>query len=182
MSNELTIAISGKSGCGNTVVSKMLAQRLSLKHINYTFHDMAREQGLTFETIMENAETDSHFDLSLDKTQMRLAKGGNCVLGSRLAIWFLVNAQVKVYLDGSLPVRAKRIAQRENKDVKVALHETEERDRKDHDRFYKLYGIDNNKYNFADLIVDTERGDQYYVTDTIVRHIEQRGLLPRKSG
>ncbi len=182
MSNKLTIAISGKSGCGNTTVSKLLARRLKLRLVNYTFHDMAREQGMTFETIMEEAETDSHFDLSLDKKQMQLAKDGNCVLGSRLAIWLLTYAQVKVYLDGSISARAKRIAGRENKDFKLALQETDERDRKDHDRFYKLYAIDNNNYRFADLIVDTERGDKYYVTDTIVKHIEQHGLIHRKNG
>jgi cytidylate kinase len=181
MSNKLTIAISGKSGCGNTTVSNMLARKLNLTLINYTFHDMAGELGVAFETIMQEAKTDSRYDLALDKKQMQLAKSGNCVLGSRLAVWLLVNAQVKVFLEGSLSVRAKRIARRENKDMQIALRETEERDRKDHDRFYKLYGIDNNKYDFVDLIVDTERGDQYYVTDTIAAYIRHHGLIPQKS-
>ncbi|HEY9053576.1 MAG TPA: hypothetical protein VIO60_02025, partial [Rectinemataceae bacterium] len=31
------IAISGKSGCGNTTVSRLVAKRLERRFINYTF-------------------------------------------------------------------------------------------------------------------------------------------------
>jgi cytidylate kinase len=34
MSNELRIAVSGKSGCGNTTVSRLLSQRLGIRLIN----------------------------------------------------------------------------------------------------------------------------------------------------
>jgi cytidylate kinase len=177
MSNRLTVAISGKSGCGNTSVSNLVAEKLGLRHINYTFHSIARECGYTFEEIMEKAETDSHYDLYLDKKQVELAHDGNCVLGSRLAIWLLKRAQIKVYLEASLSVRAGRIARRENKDVTMASRETDERDRKDHNRFYRLYGIDNDIYDFADIVVDTEQGDQHYVTETIIRYVRERGFL-----
>jgi cytidylate kinase len=177
MSNRLTVAISGKSGCGNTVVSNLVAEKLGLRHINYTFHNIARECGITFEEVMEKAETDSHYDLYLDKRQVQLAHDGNCVLGSRLAIWLLKHAQIKVYLEASLSVRAERIARREQKEIARAYSETDERDRKDHNRFYRLYGIDNDIYDFADLVVDTERGDQYYVTETILTYINDHGLM-----
>jgi cytidylate kinase len=180
MSNKLTIAISGKSGCGNTSVSKLLAQRLFLRLINYTFHDIAREEGLTFEEIMDRAEVDSHYDLFLDKKQIDFARGGNCVLGSRLAIWLLTDATLKVYLEASPLARAKRIAGREHKDIDAALAETNERDEKDHNRFYRLYSIDNNKYDFVDLIIDTEKGDQYYVIETIINYLIKNNLIKNK--
>jgi cytidylate kinase len=177
MSNRLTIAISGKSGCGNTVVSNMVAEKLGLRHINYTFHNIAAENGVSFEEIMDKAEMDNRYDLYLDKKQVQLADGGGCVLGSRLAIWLLKHAEIKVYLEASLRVRAARIARRENKDFSTAYKETNERDRKDHNRFYRLYAIDNTLYDFADLIVDTEEGDQYYVTHTIIDYIRKRGFI-----
>ena len=47
---ELRIAISGKSGCGNTTVSTMLAQRLGIKLINYTFRNLAKDIGFSQNT------------------------------------------------------------------------------------------------------------------------------------
>jgi cytidylate kinase len=44
---ELRIAISGKSGCGNTTVSTLLAKTLGIKLINYTFRQLAEEKGMT---------------------------------------------------------------------------------------------------------------------------------------
>lgn len=42
---EVRVAISGKSGCGNTTVSSMLAEKLGIKLINYTFRQLAAEKG-----------------------------------------------------------------------------------------------------------------------------------------
>ena len=39
---ELRIAISGKSGCGNTTVSTLLSEKLGIKLINYTFRTLAQ--------------------------------------------------------------------------------------------------------------------------------------------
>ena len=44
MTKDLRIAISGKSGCGNTTVSGLLAQKLGIKLINYTFRQLAEEK------------------------------------------------------------------------------------------------------------------------------------------
>ena len=52
---ELRIAISGKSGCGNTTVSTLLSQKLGIKLINYTFRQLAAEKGLTLAQVIENA-------------------------------------------------------------------------------------------------------------------------------
>jgi cytidylate kinase len=169
MSNELRIAISGKSGCGNTTVSRLLSERLSLQLINYTFHDMARELGLSFEEVCRLAERDNQYDLSLDRHQVELASQGSCVLASRLAIWLLEQAQLKVYLYASPEVRAGRIARRENQPPAQALREVNERDERDRQRYLRLYEIDVDDYGFADLVVDTEQLD----VDQVVERIEQ---------
>src|SRR6056297_4004390 len=105
MSNKhtgLKIAISGKSGCGNSSVSRIVAEKLNLRLINYTFHDMADEKGIDFEEFCRMAEQDFSFDRELDRKQVEMAEEGDCVLGSRLAIWVLDKADLKVYLDASL--------------------------------------------------------------------------------
>ena len=168
MSNNLKIAISGKSGCGNSSTSRIVAEKLNLKLINYTFHDIARERGISFNELWTLAENDPQYDLELDRIQVQMASKGSCVLGSRLAIWLLKDANLKVYLDAPVEVRAKRIAGREGSSYEKALKDTLERDRGDRERYIKLYNIDIDNFKFADVIIDTEEGDQFYVAERII--------------
>jgi cytidylate kinase len=172
MSNEIRIAVSGKSGCGNTTVSRILAERLGVRLINYTFHDMAKEKGISFEHLCFLAEEDTQYDRHLDRRQVELAMEGSCVLASRLAIWLLEQANLKVYLYATVDARSRRISEREGIPWERSLKDIEARDTRDHNRYLKLYGIDIDEYGFADLIVDTERGDQYYVVERIIEAIE----------
>ena len=174
MSSELTIAISGKSGCGNTTVSTLLAQRLGLRLINYTFHNMAQERGLSFEEFVRLAERDDQYDLYLDRHQVELASAGGCVLGSRLAIWLLPRADLRVYLSASLEERARRIAVREGLDPAQARRAVEERDSRDRNRYLRLYRIDIDDYRLADLVVDTEAGQAPYVVEAILAALRAR--------
>ncbi len=163
------VAISGKSGCGNTTVSRMLAERLAVPVINYTFHTMAEEEGVTFDEMCRMAESDDKWDLHLDREQVRRARRQSCVLGSRLAIWVLEEATLKVYLTAPERVRAGRIREREGGELEEVLAQTRERDRRDHARYVRLYNIDTNSYDFADLIIETDR----HAPDEIVELIRQ---------
>ncbi|MDR3200781.1 MAG: AAA family ATPase [Spirochaetales bacterium] len=151
----IKIAISGKSGCGNSTVSKLTAERLGLRMINYTFHNIADERRMDFAELRRLAETDSSWDFYLDKKQLELAAEGNCVLGSRLAIWLLKDADLKVFLDAPPEVRAERIRKREGGDSEKVYRETIERDSTDHQRFLRLYNIDNEQTGFADIVINT---------------------------
>ena len=109
----IKIAVSGKSGCGNSTVSRLLAEKLGLKLINYTFHDMAEEAGIPFEEFCRRAENDPSYDYALDDRQIRLAQNGGVVLGSRLAVWLLKDADLKVYLYAPAEIRSGRVHRRE---------------------------------------------------------------------
>ena len=172
MSSEqatLRIAISGKSGCGNSTVSRIVAQQLGLRVVNYTFKDLARDRGLGFEEVCRLAETDTQFDLTIDRMQVSLAEEGRCVLGSRLAIWLLRATALTVYLEAGLEARAERISRREGIPLDLAREKTSQRDRRDHDRYKRLYGYDVDDYAFADLVIDAEAFDQEAVADLIVK-------------
>jgi len=168
MSNNLKIAISGKSGCGNTSVSKIVAKELGLSLINFTFRNMAEERCIGFEEMCALAEKNPEHDRYLDKMLIKLSEKGNCVLASRLAIWLLKDAGLKVYLNGSIEERSRRIAKREKSDYKKAFKKTRVRDKRDQRRYFRLYNIDINEYSFADLIINTEAGDQNYVAGMII--------------
>lgn len=172
---DLRIAISGKSGCGNTTVSKLLAETLELEMINFTFRSLSAETGLSLAEIIEKAKTDDSFDIAVDTRQVEMAQKKSCVLGSRLAIWMLKNADLKVFLLASDDVRAERIHNREGGDIEEIKAFTRMRDEQDSGRYKKLYNIDNNDYNFADLIIDTAK----YTPDEIVKLIIDE-LITRK--
>ena len=177
LNKDLRIAVSGKSGCGNTTVSTLLSQALGVTLINYTFRQLAAEKGMTLAQVIESAKTDDSYDMYVDSHQVELAKKEPCVLGSRLAIWMLKEADLKVYLYASDEVRANRVFTREGGDLKQIQEFTAMRDSEDSRRYKKLYNIDNNAYSFADVIIDTAK----YTPDQIVRQIldelKKRGFI-----
>lgn len=150
------IAVSGKSGCGNSTVSALCAEKLGLRLVNFTFRQLAEERGVAFAELCRLAETDFDIDRELDRRQVEMAKESPSVLGSRLAIWMFDSAHLKVYLYASLPVRAERILRREGGSLDEKMEETYQRDQRDHDRYLKIYGIDNDDYTFADMVINVE--------------------------
>jgi cytidylate kinase len=170
----IKIAISGNSGCGNTTISKIVADRLGLQFINFTFRILAKEKGISLEEVLEKAAKDDWWDREVDSRQVQLAReSGGCVLGSRLAIWMLEEADLKVYLRASPETRAKRIVKREDGDIEAVATFTAERDRQEHARYIRIYNINNENYQFADLIIDTENLNPDAIATLIIAEAEK---------
>ncbi len=176
---EVRIAISGRSGCGNTTVSRLLAETLDIAFINYTFRTLAQESNVSLTEIIEKAKTDFSYDLAVDTKQVELARRSSCVLGSRLAIWLLPEADIKVFLTASEELRAKRIMSREGGTVEHNLQFTAMRDKEDTRRYFELYSINNTEYSFADLIVNTEIYTPDSIATLILAELEKKGLVAR---
>lgn len=163
------IAISGKSGCGNTSVSRIVAQKLNFKFINFTLRNLAQELHMSLPELLEKAKKDFSFDIQLDNKQKQLAHEANSVIGSRLAVWLFPDALLRVYLYADLETRAQRIFKREKtNNFEAILHETNERDINDYERFKQIYSIDNNHYEFVDLIINTTYYEPETIADIIV--------------
>ncbi|MDR1785382.1 MAG: cytidylate kinase family protein [Spirochaetaceae bacterium] len=175
----MRIAISGKSGCGNTTVSALLAQKLGIPVINYTFRSLAADLGLSFEEVRRLAETSDEYDRMIDSRQVELAREGPCVLASRLAIWMLEEADFRVFLDASEETRAARIQGREGGGLEDIRGATRKRDAADSARYRRLYGIDNGDTTRADLVIDTERRSPEEIAALIVAELRRRGLVPQ---
>lgn len=154
----MRIAISGMSGCGNTTTCKLLAEKLGYPVVNYTFRQMAQERNMDFWEFSALAETDFSIDRDLDSRMVKMAlQEENCVLGSRLAIWNLKDADLKVYLNVSAEERARRVVNREGGTYQQRLEETQNRDNLNRARYLKIYGIDNtNPKGVADLVIDAD--------------------------
>lgn len=175
---EVRVAVSGKSGCGNTTVSSLLADRLKITLINFTFRQLAEEKGMTLRDVILNARTDDRYDREVDTRQVALAKRESCVLGSRLAVWMLDTADLKVYLLADEDIRAHRILNREGGDFEKIKAFTQMRDTEDTARYKKLYGIDNTRYeDAAELVIDTGSLTPEQIVEQILRALVQKGLV-----
>jgi cytidylate kinase len=173
--DSLKIAISGKSGCGNTTVSRIVADTLGLEFINFTFRSLAWERKMELKEVLALAAQDDSWDREVDRRQAALAReAGGCVLGSRLAIWMLEEADLKVYLKARPETRAKRIVKREGGSLEAVAAFTAERDRQDHERYLRIYKIDNDNYDFANLVIDTDDLDPSQITSLITAAAEKK--------
>jgi cytidylate kinase len=173
--NEAKIAISGKSGCGNTTVSRIVAETLKLRFINFTFRSLAKEKGLSLEEILALAAKDDSWDREVDTRQVEMAReNGGCVLGSRLAIWMLPEADLKVFLTARPEVRAKRIQGREGECLISVTKFTASRDRQDHERYLRIYNINNDEYSFADLVIDTDDIEPAEIARLIIAELNKK--------
>jgi cytidylate kinase len=169
MKKNIMIAISGRSGCGNTTISNMVAETLGLKTINFTFRSLAAERNIDLKKVLELAQDDDSWDKEIDTRQVKLALESNgCVLGSRLAVWMLKDADLKIYLEASAQTRVERIIEREGGNPQEVALFTEERDRQDHARYLKIYNIETENYSFVDMIIDTDKINAQQIADLIV--------------
>ncbi len=169
-SKSLRIAISSLSGCGNTTATMNVGRTLDLKVVNYTFRDLAADIGVSFEEIHERSQQNRTFDYLTDLNQIRLSLQPKVVVGSRLAAW-LVNADLRVWLQASLEERAKRIFRREvgkGLTYESVLYRTLQRDEQNRKRYLQLYGIDSNDRSDFDIIINTEKLTAEQVSSLII--------------
>ena len=172
----MRIAISSKSGCGNTTVSTLLSEKLGFRLINFTFRQMAAEKGVDFWTFCSMAEKDDNIDRELDARQGEMAMAEeNCVLGSRLAIWMLTEADLKVYLTADSLTRAERVFRREGGSLEERIAQTRMRDENDSARYKRIYGIDNNDTSVADLVIKTDDKSPEEIVGIIISHLKREG-------
>ena len=172
----MRIAISSKSGCGNTKVSTLLSEKLGYPMVNFTFRQMAQERGVDFWTFCRMAEDDYDIDRELDRRQVEMAmEQKDCILASRLAIWMLKEADLKVYLTATAETRAKRVYTREGGSLEERYKETVRRDENDTNRYKTIYGIDNSKpEECADLIIATDDKTPDEIVSLIIKEVEKK--------
>jgi cytidylate kinase len=172
---DVRIAISGKSGCGNTTISRLVADALELRVVNFTFRGLAQEKGMELAELLEKAAKDDSWDREVDKRQVAMAReSGGCVLGSRLAIWVLPEADIKVFLTARPETRASRIQKREGGSLEDIAAFTASRDRQDRERYLRLYNIDNDDFRFADLVIDTDDLHPMRIAEMIIDKLREK--------
>ena len=175
----MIVTISGIAGSGKSSVARQLAKALGFKHysVGDLMRTMAEEKGVSLLKLGEMAETDESIDKELDARQVKLGKeGDNFVIDSRLGFNFIPKS-VKVFLDVSLDVGAKRILEEGRKnevysDVAESVSKIKERIKSEDKRYKSYYDLDYHDASHYDLVVDTSEVDVDVVVGKIIDFLE----------
>jgi cytidylate kinase len=169
--DRMLITISGPPGSGKSTVAAAVAEAFDLDHVSGgdVFRGLAEERGLSLAEFNELAEADDAIDRDLDRRlRETAAERDDVVVESRLSGWMAgEHADLKVWLDAPLPVRAARIAEREGTTAERAEAETRAREESERKRYAEYYGIDFEDRSIYDLGVNTARWDAAAVIDIV---------------
>jgi cytidylate kinase len=173
----MLITVSGPPGSGTSTIADRLAAELGHEHVSGgdVFRALADEEGLSLAELNARAEEDDSIDRDLDRRLRRTAiERDDVVLESRLSGWMAGEyADLRVWLDAPVSVRAERIAEREDKSPAAARAETEQREASEHARYEAYYGIDFTERSIYDLSVNTARWDEAGVLAIIAAAVER---------
>jgi cytidylate kinase len=172
----MLVTISGPAGSGKSTAAAALAEALGYDHVSGgdIFRELADERGLTPLELNRQAEEDESIDRDLDRRlRETAATRDDLVLESRLAGWMAGEyADFRVWLDAPLEIRARRIADREDKPVDRAREETRARAASEAKRYREYYRIDIEDLSIYDLVLNTARLDPDGVVEAIATILE----------
>jgi len=167
----MLITISGPPGSGKSTVAAAVAEAFDLEHVSGgdIFRGLAEERGLSLAAFNELAEDDDAIDRDLDRRlRETAAERDDVVIESRLSGWMAGDyADLKVWLDAPLSVRAARIADREGTSAERAEEETRVREESERKRYAEYYDIDFEDRSIYDLCVNTARWDAEAVIEIV---------------
>lgn len=154
----LTITVSGRAGSGKSLGSKTIAKAFNLRHVGagQILRQMAKEKGISLVKMSKTRRKE--VDYEMDIRTLKLAIGGNVVLDGRLTGWVAGRwADVKIFYECPMKIRAERVAKREKTTVKKANLRLEKRDKEDRRHYRRLYGIDSYDKSIYDIIINNEK-------------------------
>ncbi len=172
----MLITVSGPPGSGKSTNAAGLATALGIDHVSGgdIFREMAAERDMTPVEFNEHAESDDGIDRALDERLHEIATTrDDLVLESRLAGWLAGDhADLRLWFDAPVGVRAKRIAEREGKAVARAREETERREASERKRYLEYYDIDIDDRSIYDATYNTARWGPERFLDALVATVE----------
>ena len=159
---KITIAISGLPVSGTSTLGKCIAKKFGLKFFSTgsffkKFFEETSETLSALEGLQSKFGRKREVHEQLDKLQIEVGKKGNVVVVGKLAIYMLRKiANVKIWVEAPLEIRAKRAAKRDKIGIEEARKILKERERLEKKVFKKIYGIDyvKDQKKIADILIE----------------------------
>lgn len=182
----MIISIGGNQGSGKSTLAKQLAAALNWPryYMGGLRREAAAKLGLTLAEYNKLGENDPASDLEVDEYQKKLGETqDNFIIEGRTS-WYFIPHSLKLYLDVSDEVAARRIflANRKGEDksmdtVKGVLTSIKNRRLSDEKRYRKFFNIDVYDKKNYDYVIDTtnktvdEVFDQVYliINENLIR-------------
>ncbi len=161
----MIISIGGNQGSGKSTLAKKLSETLGWPryYIGGLRREAAAKRGLTLAEYNKLGETDPSTDIEVDEYQKKLGETeDNFIIEGRTS-WHFIPHSLKLYIDVSDEVGAKRIfmANREGEDKSMNTYEdvltsVKERKASDRKRYLQFFGIDTYDLKNYDFVIDTD--------------------------
>jgi len=169
----MLLTVSGPAGSGKSTAAAELADALDYDHVSGgdLFRELAADRGLSLIEFNRLAEEEDSIDRDLDRRLRETARDrDDVVLEARLSGWMAGEyADLRIWLDAPLSVRAERIADREEKTPEEARAESLARAESEARRYREYYGIEITDLSIYDLVVNTSRWSVEAELDLLVR-------------
>ena len=152
------ITVSGPHGTGKSTYAKALADALGLRYVcaGDMFRELAKERGVTLESLSKMAAKDPAIDRAIDERTRVEAKKGGVVIDAQLGAWMAKElADVKLLIVATDDVRFRRIAERDGISIEGARKQTLARESIQRERYREYYGLDVSDLSIYDLKIDT---------------------------
>ncbi len=184
-----TIAISGPPGAGSSTIAKLLANRLGLEYFSpgQFFKSLVQKEGDETNQASVSWSSESGKSKSthsnIDEHQKNLAKQGGYVIDGKLSIQMLKElADLTVWIDADLKVRAERAVKRDKISYEEALQKVFERQTTERFEWHSMYNFDYIKQaGKADLVMDSSSRTPEEIVEIIVQRLANKGNSSHQS-
>ncbi len=178
----MIITITGLPGSGKTSVGKILAKKLHIKFfsIGNMVREYAKKNNILLMEMEKQIKNNKSMNIKIDNEQKKLVnKYKNFIIDSRIGAAIFKKAGYRIYLHASLKKRAERIAKREKKSFKQALHETRIRERDELQQYRKHYNIDYRNRRYYNIILNTENLTPLLTANKLIAIIKNNKTFKR---
>lgn len=154
----LTITVSGSSGSGKSTGARAIARAFNLRYVKAgeIQRSVAKKKGISLEEQVKLRGPE--VDHEMDKRNLELAMKGNIVIDARLSGWCAGDwADVKIFYDCPIEVRARRTANRDKASFKKSMENIKRRDKEDNKKYKMLYGINLFDKSIYDFVIDNKK-------------------------
>jgi predicted cytidylate kinase len=175
----MRITISGPIGSGKTTVCNLLSKKLAYRCIvsGNIFREMAKEHNMSLAEFGALCEHDMRYDRLLDERMVEIAQDNpDMILEGRLVAHMLTKNGIpalKFFLTADLETRAKRVVEREGKDLEIALREMKGREESEAVRYRAYYGINIRSDDVYDVVIDTADKTPEEIVEIMVEKVEE---------